>query len=122
MSERFNRDCKVYETFFECRVGGTGLWSNAKGVIHIRKVEVESFDGSFGEVRAFFYPNEWDVNELGLIYTDDIFLNDLRICLQKRLNVSAEVVDNMDYSEQGMQGNDYVSFDVGFKFLNEVGY
>jgi hypothetical protein len=48
-----------------------------------------------------------------LIYTDRQFQNELRVFLNQHGLVGADV----DYSEQGMQGDDYVSLDVGRKFL-----
>ena len=49
----------------------------------------------------------------GLIYTDPLFLEEFKLLLAQ------ESLDNSDisYSEQGMQGDDYVSFDVGYNFL-----
>ena len=54
-------------------------------------------------------------NEDGLIYTDKTFMNELRA----ELNFLGLIGDDVTYSEQGMQGNDYVSCDVGTEFIEQ---
>ena len=49
------------------------------------------------------------MEEDGLIYTDNNFIAGVR---------EAFGTNDIDYSEQGMQGEDYVSFDVSGEFLN----
>ena len=49
----------------------------------------------------------------GLIYTDRQFLRELRAFLDAHGLPGADV----DYSEQGMQGDNYVSLDIGKDFL-----
>ncbi len=70
-------------------------------------------DKDFGELCVYFDTKTWDVNADGLIYTDRQFQNDLRAFLNTHGLPGADV----DYSEQGMQGDDYVSLDIGRKFL-----
>jgi hypothetical protein len=48
-----------------------------------------------------------------LIYTDSLFLASLKRILAEQGFDASDVT----YSEQGMQGTDYVSLDVGPKFL-----
>jgi hypothetical protein len=68
----------------------------------------------FGELRVYFNPKTWNVREHGLIYTDKSFITGLRAALTDAgLNGK-----DVDYSEQGMQGNNYVSCDVGRDFLD----
>jgi hypothetical protein len=50
----------------------------------------------------------------GLIYLDPTFLRLLREAMKKM-----GLTGGVDYTEQGMQGDDYVSFDVSPQFLNK---
>ncbi len=95
-------------------VGGDGLWSNVKGSVEITDMRLGYVDEyrDFGELCVYFNTDHWDVNVDGLIYTDKTFRQDLiQFCKEHGL-----VVD-LCYSEQGMQGDDYVSLDIGKKFL-----
>ena len=95
--------------------GGDSLWSDgSERRVSITKFLVRPFDNAdFGELRVFFDPKAWDVYERGLIYTDTLFLLELR----EHLKLFGVDVSNLDYSEQGMQGDDYVSLDVDNKFI-----
>lgn len=92
---------------------GTGLWSNV-----IKEVKTTGYtipynnDFDFGELRVYFDTNTWNVDDDGLIYTDPAFLDFVR---------EAFGTDDIDYSEMGMQGNKFVSFDVGQEFLMMYG-
>jgi hypothetical protein len=77
-----------------------------------RGTQWEDEDRIFGELRVYFDIDTWDVNELGLIYTDGQFMGELRALLKAH----GLPGDDVSYSEQGMQGDDYVSCDVGTKF------
>ena len=92
---------------------GTGLWSNV-----IKEVKTTGYtipynnDFEFGELRVYFDTNTWNVDDDGLIYTDPAFLD----CIREAFGT-----DDIDYSEQGMQGTGFVSFDVGQEFLMMYG-
>lgn len=94
---------------------GDGYWSNVAKPVLITDMRVAyvNDEKDFGELRVYFDTKYWDVNEDGLIYTDRNFLAELREFLNKKRLKGSDV----DYSEQGMQGNNYVSLDVGKKFL-----
>jgi hypothetical protein len=96
---------------------GNGYWSNTAAAVAVTKIDVPYIndDGDFGELRVHFKAKSWDVNELGLIYTDSKFLAELR----KELTAAGLDGKDVDYSEQGMQGDTYVSLDVGKKFIND---
>lgn len=96
-------------------VGGDGLWSSVQGSVEIVDMRLGYIadDKEFGELCVYFNDKHWDVNIDGLIYTDETFLNDLRQFLVLH-NLPATV----DYSEQGMQGDDYVSLDVEGDFIS----
>lgn len=66
----------------------------------------------FGELRVYFDTDTWDVDQHGLIYTDSLFIEQLRAFLKQHGLPGNDVF----YSEQGMQGDDYVSLDAGHKF------
>jgi len=94
---------------------GRGLWSNqAKDVPIIDlQLSVNDPDKEYGELLVMFNDNYWDVNTDGLIYTDELFMKQLEEYLSKQGLAGADV----DYSEQGMQGDNYVSCDVGEDFI-----
>ena len=94
---------------------GKGLWSNVAKAIRITDMQLGYIndEGDFGELRVYFDTETWDVNKDGLIYTDRLFERELRGFLTQH----GLAGKNVDYSEQGMQGDDYVSCDVGEKFL-----
>ena len=99
---------------------GMGLWSRRPlRRVHISKINIGYINDEedFGELRATF-DKGWKVSDAGLIYTDALWIKDFRIGLIAH-GFSSEAADNVDYSEQGMQGDDYVSMDVGKKFLDE---
>jgi len=94
---------------------GDGYWSRAVRAVNITKLDLgyEDDDSEFGELRVHFDTASWDVEELGLIYTDSQFESELCDFLT---SIGLDGSD-VGYSEQGMQGDDYVSLDVGGKFL-----
>ena len=77
------------------------------------KLGYVSDEQDFGELRVYFDTDTWNVNTDGLIYTDSKFKQDL----MKFVKEQGLVVD-LCYSEQGMQGDNYVSLDVGAEFLD----
>ncbi len=95
---------------------GGGYWSNVAKPVVITNMRVAyvNDENDFGELRVYFDTKTWDVNEDGLIYTDKGFMTDLRnfLALQGLNNLDVE------YSEQGMQGDNYVSLDIGKDFLD----
>ena len=95
---------------------GDGYWSNAAKAVEVVDMRVPYINDEkdFGELRVYFNTKTWDVNEEGLIYTDSLFLGQLQEFLIKQQLAGLDV----EYSEQGMQGDDYVSLDVGKDFLD----
>ncbi len=95
--------------------GGGGYWSNTQRAVRIVNMGLGyiSDELDFGELRVYFDTSTWDVEQDGLIYTDRQFERELR----EFLNTQGLVGKDVSYSEQGMQGDDYVSCDVGKKFL-----
>ncbi len=95
---------------------GDGYWSDVAKPVQITDMRVAyvNDEKDFGELRVYFNTKFWNVNEDGLIYTDRNFLAELQEFLNSHKLAGADV----DYSEQGMQGNNYVSLDVGKAFLD----
>ena len=101
---------------------GGGLWSDSAKAVRIVDMVLDKgtiWEGdtdadAFGEFRVYFNTEDWDTREDGLIYTDKQFLNELRVFLDAHGLPGNDVC----YSEQGMQGDDYVSLDVGKDFLD----
>ena len=93
---------------------GKGYWSRTAKTVEIvdMRLGYVADDKEFGELRVYFNTEDWDVNVDGLIYTDKQFYADL----QEFIKQQGLVVD-LCYSEQGMQGDDYVSLDVGAEFI-----
>ena len=94
---------------------GNGLWSDVAKSVEIVDMNVLycNDDKDFGELCVFFNTATWDVNVDGLVYTDRQFLAELRAFL----TAQGLDGDDVEYSEQGMQGDDYVSCDVGKHFI-----
>lgn len=94
---------------------GCGYWNRRAAAV--QTISCELFfcneEKEFGELRMYFDTRTWSVDDHGLIYGDNQFDQQARECLQRHgLDAS-----DCGYSESGMQGNDYVSFDVGSKFI-----
>jgi hypothetical protein len=94
---------------------GDGYWSNVSKTVEIVDMRISycSDEKDFGELQVYFNTDTWNVEQDGLIYTDGDFLFELRMFLEQHGLVGSDV----DYSEQGMQGDDYVSLDIGAEFI-----
>jgi hypothetical protein len=94
---------------------GDGYWSNVQKTVEITDMQLGyvSDELDFGELRVYFNTATWDVNKDGLIYTDSLFKEELMHFVKEH-----GLVVDLCYSEQGMQGDDYVSLDVGKDFLD----
>jgi hypothetical protein len=73
-----------------------------------------------GELRAYFEPSgftpgSWNVAGHGLIYSDRLWLKEFKAGL-RAAGFSIKAAANVRYSDQGMQGDNYVSMDVGPTF------
>jgi len=94
---------------------GDGYWSNTAKAVNIVGLDMSyvNDEKDFGELRVYFNTKDWNVNVDGLIYTDRQFAKELEVFL----TAQGLAGDNVGYSEQGMQGNSYVSLDVEGKFI-----
>ena len=106
---------------WQTHTSGDGLWSPCKATVKITRVYLAYVSDvhEFGELRAEFDLNTWSTDKEGLIYTDSAWIEEFR-SLMRSLGFTREAVDNINYSEQGMQGRNFVSMDVGAKFMREA--
>lgn len=95
---------------------GDGYWSNKQATVLVEYIALNYCDeeDKFGELCIKFNTDTWNVDTDGLIYTDAQFMRELKAALLKN-GFSAAAVNEVSYSEQGMQGNDYVSLDMDKK-------
>ena len=101
------------ECMHKLTTSGNGYWSKKQSSITVSKYELEG-----NELKVYFPTSEWDVMNDGLIYTDSLWIDELRRLLAA-YGFSVEAVESIEYSEQGMQGDDYVSLDVGDVFAKQ---
>jgi hypothetical protein len=107
------------QTFATLHTNGMGYWSRKATAVSITKLDLQYINNErdFGELCVYFNTNDWDVNTDGLIYTDKQFMSELRAYLQT-IGFSEAEANAVNYSEQGMQTDAYVSCDVGAVFIN----
>ena len=108
---------------FVTRTSGDGLWSVQIKTVRINRVELAyvTEEGDFGELRAYFDTGDWDIDNDGLIYSDMGWKHSFLTCMENHFGLSADAILDLSYSEQGMQGENYVSMDVGPQFILECG-
>ena len=105
------------KTLATLHTSGNGWWSTERKAVDIVNINIGylSEEQDFGELRVYFDTKTWDVESDGLIYTDSQFEEELQALLQT-VGFTAKEAADVSYSEQGMQGDDYVSLDFGAKF------
>jgi hypothetical protein len=106
----------MYKVNAKLNTAGDGYWSRKQTAVEITHLQLAYTNDEldFGELRVRFNTKTWDTAKDGLIYTDSLFLEDLQLMLDS-LGFDAS---DVTYSEQGMQGDNYVSLDVGQCFIN----
>lgn len=113
--EVFSSSDKILKIGIVATTDGSGWWSEAVRTVRVYGLSVPYIDDEddFGELRAFFTKATWNTKRHGLIYTDSQWIKEFNAELIKHGLDGTDV----SYSEQGMQGDNYVSLDVGGKFL-----
>ena len=108
----------MLENTFTLHTNGNGYWSRTAKAVDVEALDLQYItnDKDFGELCLHFNTNDWDTATDGLIYTDKLFMQELRAYLQTVGFTEAEAND-VNYSEQGMQSDNYVSCDVGAVFI-----
>lgn len=96
---------------------GAGLWSHRRARVLITDMSLA--DPDYPELQVKFDTKTWNTKQDGLIYTDPQWLVEAKNYFRVVERFSARAVDEITYSEQGMQGDDYVSLDVGPEFVRE---
>ena len=114
----------MLENTFTLHTNGNGYWSRTAKAVDVEALDLQYItnDKDFGELCLHFATDDmtancWDTSTMGLIYTDKLFMRELRAYLQTVGFTEAEAND-VNYSEQGMQSDNYVSCDVGLEFIN----
>ena len=115
-----NTDTKRSLKFY-ASTDGSSIWASkgshgkkiiVGGTLHFGGLE-DNEEGLYGADAEFVFETEgehgWDTGTLGLIYTDKGFLHDIHTVLK---NEGFPYWNEIDYSEQGMQGENFVHFDV----------
>lgn len=112
----------LVKTNMICKTNGSSMWSGMIKSVKIVSIQLNYLNTSkdFGELIAVFDSKTWNDSTDGLIYTDNGWLKDFRNNLIKK-GLPKRAAYDIDYSEQGMQGKNYVSLDVGKPFLRAVG-
>ena len=105
--------------FTTLHTNGNGYWSSKATAVDIESLRLQycNYELDFGELCVHFASYSWDTAVDGLIYTDKQFMTELRAYLQT-MGFTAEEANDVSYSEQGMQTDEYVSCDVGAVFLS----
>ena len=111
------------ETNITLNTDGKGLWSRQSKPVTVTGIDciitkMEDEDRLFGELMVRFDTVSWNTDKDGVIYTDDLFLQELHTFLKSQ-GFTVEASDDVSYSEQGMQGDEYVSLDAGSEFCEE---
>ena len=70
----------MYKVTATLNTSGGGYWSNTKAAVEITALQLSYTNDEldFGELRVHFNTATWDVNKLGLIYTDTQFMTELK--------------------------------------------
>ena len=91
---------------WQTHTNGKGYWTLFEKTVTVIRVELAyvNDEGDFGELRAYFDTEAWDVNKVGLIYTDPRWIDEFR-GLVRSLGFTRSACDDISYSEQGMQGD-----------------
>lgn len=104
------------------RTSGTGVWSTLATDVMVTEITISRMydtddlddDDKVNAERCttmdvIIDTSTWNVKNDGLIYSDPDFKNGINSILTTALNTNDF---ELSYSEQGMQGNDYVNFDL----------
>jgi len=94
---------------------GDGYWSECAKPVGVTELALGYVDdeNEYGELLVHFNTDTWRPDRDGLIYTDLGFMDGLHNYLT---SIGLDASD-VYYSEQGMQGDNYVSLDIGPAFI-----
>jgi hypothetical protein len=117
---------EVNKMFNTC---GDGYWSNIAKEVYVESIsmyistenindEGEEAEYCDGDLAVNYTEATWDNNVDGLIYTDSLFLQQVKQFLIDN-GFDANAVNDITYSEQGMQDDERVSCDA-YEFADYV--
>jgi hypothetical protein len=101
------------------QTNGLGLWNHTSREVRVTSFGLDTYESSgalYAELRVYFDIRTWNVEPDGLIYTDPGFLRGLKQYFRD-LGISEAGLQSLNYSEQGMQGRNFVSLDAGLPFI-----
>ena len=113
-SEGFTFELPVQWTL---HTNGGGYWSDVAKPVKVDRLTMfvsTVKDGDYygdGDLGVHYDEATWDNATDGLIYTDKLFMDELRTCLAFEIG-DGTVADTVEYSEQGMQDDGRVSCDA----------
>ena len=113
-AEGFNIVIDVNAVF---NTAGDGYWSDKQKAVNVTSISMyistEQQDEYFcdGDLAVNYTEASWNNNVDGLIYTDSLFLQQVKAFLINA-GFNAEAVNDISYSEQGMQDDERVSCDA----------
>lgn len=107
-------DNDTRDSIVTLHTNGKGYWSKHAAAVRVTELKLGWIDEEedYGELCVHFNTDDWRTDKHGLIYTDALFMQELQAYLA---SVGLDSND-VSYSEQGMQGDNYVSCDVGAAF------
>lgn len=113
-----------------CSTNGKGLWSSDIRTTPIFKIEME-VGGSYLNLftyspvlpihlKVYFPKKSWDLEKNGLIYTDKKWIKEFREGFKASFPHLSWLASHIDYTEQGMQGVNYVSLECSLFSMNHI--
>jgi hypothetical protein len=100
---------------------GDGYWSNVAKEVYVESISmyiVNDAEEGDGDLAVNYTEATWDNSVDGLIYTDSLFLEQVKQFLIDN-GFNADAVNAITYSEQGMQDDERVSCDA-YEFADYV--
>lgn len=111
-----NRKNRMMKSNITATTSGRGLWTGERKTVTISNIKFlpviyDESGPSTGAmyVEAQFDKSDWNIDEDGLIYTDQKWLREFREGFYAQFPELREIDGRIDYTEQGMQGEDHVS-------------
>lgn len=112
-----------------CNTSGKGIWSNRVCPVAVSRVKIsisdwsdDGFDWPLGcrgyvAIDAYFSKKSWNTSKHGLIYTDPKWIKEFNKQM-KAINPDL-FCSEIDYTEQGMQGDNFVSLQMSPKNIKQ---
>ena len=100
---------------------GDGYWSDVAKEVYVESIcmyIVNDAEEGDGDLAVNYTEDTWDNSAYGLIYTDSLFLEEVKQFLIDN-GFNADAVNAINYSEQGMQDDERVSCDA-YEFADYV--